>query len=200
MNRLAVLLGCLLPVSAVAASDDGAFAVKGIGQIDCGSFLEHAKEKSNLYWNIGGWVDGYVTGYNAFKPETFDVASFYLGPPSDVLLAMVGRHCQQKPGDRLGFVLNSLLEQLHFIRLQEHSEAVEVDVDGEIYPLYKDSLRRIQESLASQGYYDGALDGVFGPETQSALQSYQRDKGASGSGAPTARTVLQLLVDLERDR
>jgi hypothetical protein len=49
-----------------------------------------------------------------------------------------------------------------------------------------------QEELARQGYYRGAIDGVFGPETRRAIMRYQNDNGLRVTGYLTSDT-LQLL-------
>jgi hypothetical protein len=49
-----------------------------------------------------------------------------------------------------------------------------------------------QEQLARQGYYRGAIDGVFGPETRHAIRRYQIDNGLRVTGYLTSDT-LELL-------
>lgn len=39
-----------------------------------------------------------------------------------------------------------------------------------------DDVREFQKSLADQGYYKGAIDGIFGKQTREAVSSYQKDK------------------------
>lgn len=43
----------------------------------------------------------------------------------------------------------------------------------------------IQSELAKMGYYDGALDGLIGPNTHSAIMRYQRENGLTGNGRAT---------------
>jgi peptidoglycan hydrolase-like protein with peptidoglycan-binding domain len=57
-------------------------------------------------------------------------------------------------------------------------------------------VAHLQEELSELGYYDGAHDGVFGPDTHEALKSLQADEGLEASGAldtPT-RAVLGALA------
>ncbi len=39
-----------------------------------------------------------------------------------------------------------------------------------------------QEELAELGYYNGGIDGAFGPKTSAAVQRYQRDYGLPVTG------------------
>lgn len=54
-------------------------------------------------------------------------------------------------------------------------------------------VRRIQEGLATQGFYLGAIDGVFGPNTEAAIRAYQASAELPIDGVPSA----QLAIDLE---
>ena len=54
------------------------------------------------------------------------------------------------------------------------------------------SVRQVQEALARQGYYHGAIDGSFGPATQNALRRYQRNHGLGVTGE-IDRPVIEAL-------
>jgi len=43
-------------------------------------------------------------------------------------------------------------------------------------------VRQSQQQLQQLGYYNGPVDGLWGPETQSAVERYQRERGLSSSG------------------
>ncbi|MFN3323131.1 MAG: peptidoglycan-binding domain-containing protein [Bryobacteraceae bacterium] len=44
------------------------------------------------------------------------------------------------------------------------------------------SVREAQRVLRDAGYYDGAIDGIKGPQTQTALREFQLDRGMSVTG------------------
>jgi hypothetical protein len=52
--------------------------------------------------------------------------------------------------------------------------------------------RRVQIALAGLGYYDGRLDGVFGPDTRAAIRRWQHEKGAEMTGRLTAGQATAL--------
>jgi len=54
-------------------------------------------------------------------------------------------------------------------------------------------VRRIQEGLATQGFYLGTVDGQFGPKTEAAIRAYQDSAELPIDGIPTP----QLAIDLE---
>ncbi len=51
---------------------------------------------------------------------------------------------------------------------------------------------RVQAALRQRKYYHGAIDGLSGPETQSAIRAYQIDRGMPVTG----RIDSELLADL----
>jgi peptidoglycan hydrolase-like protein with peptidoglycan-binding domain len=52
--------------------------------------------------------------------------------------------------------------------------------------------RRIQQALNKQGFSTGHVDGIFGPDTRSALKNFQKQKGINPTGQPTRQTVAAL--------
>ena len=45
-----------------------------------------------------------------------------------------------------------------------------------------DIIQRIQVALQQRGYYNGPIDGIFGPLSQRAIDGFQRDNGQVGTG------------------
>jgi peptidoglycan hydrolase-like protein with peptidoglycan-binding domain len=58
--------------------------------------------------------------------------------------------------------------------------------------LSKSDVRQVQEALNKEGYSVGAVDGVWGPATASALRNYQEAKGLEPTGRLDHDTVLAL--------
>jgi hypothetical protein len=62
---------------------------------------------------------------------------------------------------------------------------------------YSDSdRRRVQAALRQLGYYDGDVDGVFGPETRAAIRRYQHELGASMTGTLKPDQATRLVAGL----
>ncbi|WP_119422516.1 peptidoglycan-binding domain-containing protein [Desertibaculum subflavum] len=49
-------------------------------------------------------------------------------------------------------------------------------------PAPRADVRETQQQLKSLGLYDGPIDGVWGPETQTAVERYQTQRGLSATG------------------
>jgi peptidoglycan hydrolase-like protein with peptidoglycan-binding domain len=52
--------------------------------------------------------------------------------------------------------------------------------------------KQIQQALASAGYYDGEIDGQWGPKSVSALQRFQTEQGIANEGKITALALIGL--------
>ena len=55
-----------------------------------------------------------------------------------------------------------------------------------------DEVRRIQQKLKSLGFFDGAVDGVYGVKTQSAVRRFQKSAGITADGIAGSKTLLYL--------
>jgi hypothetical protein len=53
--------------------------------------------------------------------------------------------------------------------------------------------RRVQTALARLGYYDGQVDGVFGPDTRAAIRRYQHELHIEMTGRLTAEQATRLV-------
>ena len=68
--------------------------------------------------------------------------------------------------------------------------------DGPIYG-YDDLppdevIANVQTQLYSEGYYDGPIDGILGPDTQAAIADYQADRGLAVTAGIDEPTVVSL--------
>ena len=50
-------------------------------------------------------------------------------------------------------------------------------------------MRRIQNKLRSLGYYNGAVDGIYGTSTQKAVKAFQKNCGITADGVAGPKTL-----------
>jgi hypothetical protein len=55
--------------SAQAADRNGEFAVKGAGLLTCTIYVAERERRSNVYYMIGGWLEGFISAHNKYAPE-----------------------------------------------------------------------------------------------------------------------------------
>jgi len=84
-----------------------------------------------------------------------------------------------------------------------YAPSYDQDYDAGVEPYYSGNnaspdsysattVTAVQSQLAEQGYYRGAIDGVYGPELRAALRRYQSDHNLPASGSLTAATLQSL--------
>ena len=55
-----------------------------------------------------------------------------------------------------------------------------------------DEVRRIQQKLKALGFFEGAVDGIYGVKTQSAVRRFQKSVGITADGVAGSKTLLYL--------
>lgn len=173
-----------------AADDSGQFAMKGAGFLPCKVFVLEREKRSNIYYMIGGWLEGYISAHNKYAKETFDITSF---ESLELLLRIMENHCKANPGDRLYGVISAMVSKLDPKRLKNGSQRVEIKDGDRKTALYRETIRRIQQALKQRGLYKGEIDGKFTERTKSAIIAFQSDLEYEMTGFPDQTTLWRLL-------
>jgi len=187
---LLVTISLLITQGAVAADSKGQFGIRGAGLITCAIYEKEREAKSEAYLMTAGWIDGYISGSNQYAPETYDLLSF---ETTELLTAILAKHCQTHPKDRVFAVLKSLFEKLHQDRLQSLSQKTEVAMGERKVSLYVEVLKRVQEKLAARGLYKGKMTGDYDQPTIDAMKAFQTSAKLKATGFPDQLTLWQLL-------
>lgn len=58
-------------------------------------------------------------------------------------------------------------------------------------------MRHLQAALAQGGWYQGEIDGRYGPDTTQAVQAFQRERDLPASGIVDRNTWQHLLLSLD---
>ena len=188
--RLLPYLLLLHTTGAFAADDGGKFAMKGAGFLPCKIYVSERQKKSDIYYMIGGWLEGYLSAYNKYNENTYDLTSF---ETLELLLLVMENHCTSNPGDRLYSVINSLIIKLYPDRLQRDSPKVVIEEGERKTILYRETIRRMQGELTRLGLFKGEVDGRFTDATRSALIAFQSDLDFETTGFPDQTTLWRLL-------
>lgn len=193
LRALAVAAAVGLPLAsgAHAATDDLQFAAKGIGASTCERFLEVKANDRALYYMYLGWIDGYITASNKYIEDTFDLATWQ---STELFATAIETQCKNKPDLQVAAIVDSLTGQLVPGRLTEPSEVVSGEVGDTQFRIYAEVLRRMQRTLANEGFYEGTPDGAYGPATRLAVERFQQEKGIPVTGLPDNLTMFHLFA------
>jgi len=64
-----------------------------------------------------------------------------------------------------------------------------------VQPLAPGAAMRVQERLRQLGAYSGRADGVWGPDSQAALERFQQGRGLQATGQVTPATAAAMGLD-----
>jgi len=176
----------------LAADAQGNFATLGGGSVNCKRFLEVRAAKSNEYFLLGGWIDGYLTARNEYDRDTYALTPWQ---SLEFLAGSLAQWCKQHPNERFLQAVASMAAALKPQRLVRKSERVRITVGVVQQDFYVETIRRIQAALAKIGLFRGKVDGRFDTETSAALRKYQSMQGITATGFPDELTLFKLFYE-----
>ena len=196
MRRTAWLAALLLAVAPAAAKDaGGAYAIKGAGQAGCAdyaaAFAGAGETSGTALLRYAGWLEGYLTGFNHFQDQTYDLAPWQT---TELMLAMIAKHCVAYPERSFTDAANALALIFYPDRMDAQSELVRVEANGQAVFLYRDLLEVVRARLDALGHEAGAEGAAFGRPDANALKAFQAQRGLTISGLPDQSTMNALFL------
>ena len=175
---------------ALAADRNGEFSSRGLGIITCQRYLEEKAGNTENYPFFRSWLNGYLSAYNQFRPETFDISA---GAPIEQLIAAVEQICEADPQRPFWAAASRLTRLLDDRRLTVKPELVTLTAGDNTVTVTKAQVRRVQQALKDRGYQVGVVDGLYGGNTRRALEDFQQSEALTVTGLPDRETVTKLL-------
>ena len=190
----AVLVLASLATSAARAADDqGRFAGHGWAAGRCEALASAVADEESVDRPLFvGWIAGYLTGANVYKADTFDIAP--LAPPQ-IVANIVLQQCERNPDAAVVEVMVAVVEELSKQRLRSGRPVLDLSHDGQSVRVHQEIFRRTQGALKELGFYEGAIDGAYGPQSRRALTRFQEARGLQPSGLPDEPTLVELFFN-----
>ena len=175
---------------AQAADRNGEFSSRGLGIFTCQTYLEDRAGNTETYLFYRSWLNGYLSAYNQFRPETFDISA---GVPIEQLADAMAQICEAEPQRPFWAAASRLTRLLDDRRQTVKPELVNLTAGDNAVTVSKEDLRRVQQALKDRGYQVGVVDGLYGGNTRRALEAYQQSEALPVTGLPDAATLAKLL-------
>jgi len=189
---LAALAG-VAATPAPAADSEGRFAGHGWAAGRCEALISAVESEESVDRPLFvGWIAGYLTGANVYMADTFDIAP--LAPP-EIVANIVLQQCERNPDAAVVEVMVAVTEELSNQRLRSGRPVLELSHEGRTVRVHQEIFRRTQGALQELGFYDGAIDGAYGPQSRRALTRFQEARGLDPSGLPDERTLVELFFN-----
>jgi len=181
------------PVATLAADDEGRFAGHGWAAGQCGELVGAVESEDSVDRPLFvGWVGGYLTAANVYQADTFDIAP--LSPP-EVVANIILQQCQRNEDAAVVEVMVAVAEELSKQRLASGRPILELSHEGRTVRVHQEIFRRTQAALRELGFYDGGIDGAYGPQSRRALTRFQEARGIEVTGLPDQRTLLNIFFN-----
>jgi hypothetical protein len=176
--------------AALAADENGKFAIKGGGLQTCEKFTKAMEDRSPDVALYGGWIEGFVTAQNQHNENTFDVTPWQT---TQTLLELTRAVCNQaKTEGRFIDAFAGVFRLLAPSRLTEESDVVGVTNGENSSVAYREILKRVQKVLRDSGYDIPNETGDLDANAVKHLMDYQTKKGLVASGLPDQPTLYSL--------
>ncbi len=180
----------MAPTASWGADEQGRFAVKGVGNTSCKTYVnELANHTSNSYL-YAGWLNGYLTAQNQQLKNTFDLISW---ETVDTLGNYLVNYCRKNPDQSFYMAVSAMLGGLYNHRIEAFTPAVNVTAGGQGVRVYLETLKQAQQALAKLGLYKGEINGEYNKAMLEAIKKFQKSKGLEVTGLPDQQTLFRLL-------
>lgn len=171
-------------------SSSGRAALDGAGNHECSLYVKAMADKSPDARIYVGWIDGYMSGVNVSRRDTYDITPWQT---TELVATMVQRHCQRHPDMTLGDATGELVRALFANRLAKEVDIVQIRANGQAVFLYRNVIGDLNRALSAAGY--AVPEGnEFSEQTQAALKQYQAKNKLPISGLPDQPTLFTLFV------
>lgn len=177
----------------VAATSDGAFAVRGIGAQSCSKLTEAlaSPDAPAIRQTLAAWMAGWLSHANRQTEDSFDVY-----PIQDLQASaqIIGMLCKNNPDAMLDTVIASVVTAMTDPDGTPTSELITVEANGKKASLRAAVLKRAQEQLVELELLEEDMaDGTFGPASQAAFTAFQKNNKLTETGLPDVATLYVLL-------
>lgn len=198
MKKLLVCFSVAIFMSAGisrAATDDGAFVVRGYGGQSCSDLISSlgGDQKDINFLRFSEWLSGWLSSANRFQSGYYDVFPVSeIGGTSNIVL----RVCSKNPDSLIEDVLHSVVSAAIAGASTTSSSITNIQHEGNKVRLRAEVLLKVQNRLVSLGLLEEKMaDGKFGNATKNALLSFQGSRGLRLTGIPDAFTTYMLFLD-----
>lgn len=191
---IAVTCTALAVSPALAATEDGQFAVRGLGAHSCADIVAAVAAENNAAASaqLASWVAGYLSHANRTTDGVFDVM-----PIQDIydVATIIARICERNPDSYMEQVAASVIQLVASSAQDAVSELTPIEHDDQSVLVRQAVLKTAQQALIARGSLpEGSDDGVYGRNTRNAFVDFQQANSLAPTGLPDSMTLFLLLT------
>jgi len=113
-----VLVLLVMPTGSYGMDSNNRYVIRGMGGHSCAEYNQTWRNPSSRspFWN---WVGGYVTAYNRWRSNTYDIMT---NRDLDSLRGWLDNYCKENPHKSFADAVGALMSELHPKRLKEKAQ------------------------------------------------------------------------------
>jgi hypothetical protein len=210
MHRFAIV--CLLTVLIGSVSESIWAGDESLNYVSIGRGLDTCTlmttTRDERYPQVIHWLAGYLTAYNRWQPETYDITG---DPHASDWERWIQQYCMTNPTILIAQAAEAFVHAFYPSRLMQAPNEVRPPAPQTIPPTRwqaprtrnaaasplgipasvvtpiqssprRELIRHVQERLQATGFSTGAIEGALGPQTRDALRWFQNAKGIRATG------------------
>lgn len=180
--------------NALAATETGQFAVRGVGSRSCSDLTAALDGESadDVTDAAALWIAGYVSHFNRSTPGIFEALPIV---DNAVVAGLALNVCGANPDVMFEAVIAQVIASFSAGALSEESELVRIAPDGAATTLRRTVFRKVQERLIDEGLLPaGSADGLYGPQSRQALVAFQAARDIAETGIPDPATLIMMFA------
>ncbi len=164
------------------------FIVKGAGTKTCEDFTVLDASRNLRLGLYAGWVEGYLTAYNAFHADTYDITPFQ---STKYLLILLEKHCKKNPNMSFLKSVRLMVHSLYPRRVQTRSPVLQINSTTHATSIYESILTEAKIHLRSVGY--SMTNGLnFSHKDAKEVFRFQSTNGLEPTGVLDESTLSHL--------
>lgn len=168
-----------------AADSEGNYAIRGLGSMECSSFLQDFEADPASGGDYSEWISGYLSAMNRVSEQTFDVS--YIASNLEVA-ELVGRICLTRPEVRVEAALDGLLELMNSSKVELESDLVRVALSETSVTVRQSVLEEFVGVLVRDGYLETSR--AYDDSVRDAVLVFQEERDLPTTGLPDFNTLV----------
>ncbi len=162
---LIVLMSC----QAIGADKNGQFAIKGVGNVDCKSYVSIIQSNNQQKYLFAGWLNGFITSHNQHLIDTFDLTSW---ENVETLGNYMYQHCLLNTEKSFFQAATDMVTKLGTEKIDLYKSAVTFSANSKTYVVYDQVVMRMKQKLSDLNIFSGDINAEITTNFKDAVKTY----------------------------
>ncbi|GLR71203.1 hypothetical protein [Agaribacter marinus] len=169
MTRIISMLIVLMSCQAIGADKNGQFAIKGVGNVGCKSYVSIIQSNNQQKYLFAGWLNGFITSHNQHLIDTFDLTSW---ENVETLGNYMYQHCILNTEKSFFQAATDMVTKLGTEKIDLYKSAVTFSANSKTYVVYDQVVMRMKQKLSDLNIFSGDINAEITTNFKDAVKTY----------------------------